>query len=129
MKLSKKAYYGLRASLALASVNTPVSIHSLAETEGISESYLEKILQDLRKNGIVTAGRGTKGGYTLANQSLSAWDIIVALEGPLKIYPGLQKGTLPCFHPTHCQTNTVFRTLEESLESTLKNISLTSLIQ
>ncbi len=127
MKLSKKAYYGLRAALALSKAREPLSIHVLAETEGIPEDYLEKILQTLRKKGVVTAKRGTAGGYLLSSSSTSAWDVVSALEGPLKVYAPAAKGVLPCFQITHCQTNSVFRILEENLERTLKNIPLTSL--
>ena len=128
MKLSKKAYYGLRASLALLSAEEPLSIHLLAEQEHIPEDYLEKILQELRRKNLVTAKRGTSGGYTLSSKDISAWDVVSALDGPLKMYPAL-KGTLPCYQETHCQTNALFRTLEESLETTLKNIPLQSLTQ
>jgi Rrf2 family protein len=128
MKLSKKAYYGLRASLALLNAKEPLSIHLLAEQEHIPEDYLEKILQELRRKGVLTSKRGTAGGYTLATQNPSAWDIVSALDGPLKMYPAL-KGTLPCYQETHCQTNALFRTLEDSFENTLKNISLNSLTQ
>lgn len=127
MKLSKKAYYGLRATLALQKAEKPLSIHALAQSEGIPEDYLEKILQMLRKEGVVTATRGTMGGYQLSRSDITAWDIVTALEGPLKIYAPAINGTLPCFQITHCQTNSVFRSLEESLEKTLKNISLTSI--
>ncbi|MCW1888092.1 MAG: Rrf2 family transcriptional regulator [Candidatus Moranbacteria bacterium] len=128
MKISKKAYYGLRASLALLETKKPLSIHVLAEKEGIPEDYLEKILQALRRQNLLEAERGTKGGYRIKKNNLSAWDIISTLDGPLKLYPSLIKGSLPCFQPTHCQTNTIFRELEENLELTLKNIHLTSLI-
>lgn len=128
MKLSKKAYYGLRATLALSGAKKPLSIHALAQKEGIPEDYLEKILQILRKKGVVTSKRGTAGGYQLANNSTSAWDVVTALEGPLKIYAPTNKGQLPCFQITHCQTNSVFRDAEVALETTLKNISLASLI-
>lgn len=127
MKLSKKAYYGLRATLAISKAKKPLSIHSLAQSEGIPEDYLEKILQALRKKGVVTAKRGTTGGYQLATPSTTAWEVVAALEGPLKAYAPTANGKLPCFQITHCQTNSVFRTLEESLEKTLKNITLSSL--
>jgi Rrf2 family protein len=127
MKLSKKAYYGLRAALALSKAQKPLSIHVLAKSEGIPEDYLEKILQALRKKGVVTAKRGTTGGYQLTSPQTTAWDVVSALEGPLTVYPPAAKGVLPCFQITHCQTNSVFRILEENLETTLKNISLTSL--
>jgi Rrf2 family protein len=127
MKLSKKAYYGLRASLALVSTKEPLSIHVLAKQEHIPEDYLEKILQELRRRGVVTAKRGTAGGYTLTKSDLSAWDVVSALDGPLTMYAPTIKGALPCFQETHCQANALFRALEDSLEETLKDIPLSSL--
>ncbi len=127
MKLSKKAYYGLRAALALSKAQKPLSIHALAEREHISEDYLEKILQELRRKGVVTAKRGTAGGYTLTNNNLAAWDVISALDGPFKMYAPTVKGALPCFQETHCQANALFRALEDSVEETLKDIPLSSL--
>ena len=128
MKLSKKAYYGLRASLALAKAKTPLSSHAIAEIEGISPTYLEKILQTLRKHDVVEAARGTKGGYILTGPHISAWDVVSALEGPLTIYPSCIKGILPCFQPTHCQTNAIFKKKKKSFETTLKKIPLSSLV-
>ena len=81
--------------------------------------YLEKILQTLRKKGLVTAERGVKGGYQLASKDISVWEVISALDGPLKIFLP-QKGTLPCLLPTHCQTNIIFRSIEQSIENTLR---------
>ncbi len=127
MKLSKKAYYGLRASLALVNAREPLSIHALAEQEHISEDYLEKILQELRRVGVVTAKRGTAGGYTLTRTDLSAWDVVSPLDGPLKMHAPTLQGALPCFQETHCQANALFRVLEDSFEHTLKNIPLHSL--
>lgn len=126
MKLSKKAYYGLRATLALAHAKKPVSIQVLSEQEQISRDYLEKILQTLRKADMVEATRGAHGGYQLKHQNLSAWDVVSALDGPLKIYAPTGQNTLPCFQPTHCQVNTIFRSLEHDLESSLKKINLRS---
>lgn len=142
MKLSKKAYYGLRATLALVAAEKPLSIHILAKNEGIPEGYLEKILQALRKKGLLTSARGVTGGYTLTQKNINAWEVIEALDGPLKVYPAFNsssknsgrapkdiKDVLPCYQTTHCQANHIFRKVEESLEETLKDISLASLVQ
>jgi Rrf2 family protein len=123
MKLSKKAYYGLRAALALQQAKGPISIHALAEKESIPAPYLEKILQTLRAKGVVVAERGTKGGYLLAQKNTSAWDVVAALDGPLKIFLPA-KGTLPCLQLTHCQTNIIFRDLEKAAEKTLQKTLL-----
>jgi Rrf2 family protein len=130
MKVSKKSYYGLRAILALAQAQKPLSIHALAEAEHLPEDYLEKIVQQLRRAGLVEAKKGVAGGYSLAKpaKTITVWEIQKVLDGPLKLSTPLVKGTLPCFQPSHCQTSEVWRTLETEMEKSLSHITLHSLI-
>ncbi len=131
MKISKKAYYGLRAVLALAQTSQPLSIHALAEAEHLPEEYLEKILQHLRRVGIVEAKKGTAGGYSLAQpkETLSVWTILRELDGPIKMFLPPAKGTLPCLQVSHCQSNQVWRTLETEIEKTLSAITLATILK
>lgn len=126
MKVSKKAYYGLRAAIALAQSEKALSIHALAEAEHLPEDYLEKILQALRKAGLVEATKGVTGGYALARSAkeMSTWDILRVLDGPIEMFNPPVKGSLPCLQVSHCQTNQVWRTLEEKIEETLSGITL-----
>jgi Rrf2 family protein len=130
MKISKKAYYGLRAVLALAQAKKPLSIHALAETEHLPEDYLEKIVQQLRRSGLVEAKKGTAGGYSLTKPAttITVWEILKELDGPLQIFLPPVKGTLPCLQPSHCQTNEVWRKLETEIEHSLSTVTLASLI-
>lgn len=130
MKISKKAYYGLRAVLTLAQAKEPLSIHAIAETEHLPEDYLEKILQTLRRGGIVEAKKGTTGGYVLARpiETISTWDILKILDGPIQMFMPPVKGELPCFQVSHCQTNQVWRVLEEKIEQTLSDITLDTIL-
>ena len=68
MKISTKGRYGLRAmlDLALNSKMGHVSLYSIAERQGISESYLEHMFSTLRKAELVKSIKGAQGGYTLA---------------------------------------------------------------
>ncbi len=130
MKVSKKAYYGLRAVLALAQTEKPLSIHTLAKKESLPEDYLEKIVQQLRKIGIVEAKKGTTGGYSLARtpSSVNVWEVLQELDGPLKTFVPRVKGTLPCLQPGHCQTNEIWRQLEIEIEKSLSAVTIASLI-
>lgn len=130
MKISKKAYYGLRATLTLAQAEKPLSIHALAQSEHLPENYLEKIVQQLRRAGLVEAKKGASGGYSLARaaETITAWEILHALDGPMKPFASPIKGVLPCFQPSHCQTSEVWRKLETEIETSLSKITLTSLI-
>ncbi len=130
MKVSKKAYYGLRAVLALSQAKKPLSIHTLAQTEHLPEDYLEKILQQLRRAGMVEAKKGTTGGYSLTHlpREVTVWEVLFVLDGPIKTFTPLIKGTLPCLQPSHCQTNEVWRTLETEIEHSLSKVTLANLI-
>lgn len=131
MKISKKAYYGLRAVLALARDGQALSIHTLAEREGLPEDYLEKILQNLRRADIVEAKKGISGGYSLIGKKTetTVWDIVCALDGPIKTFASpVRKGVLPCFQVSHCQTNEVLRKLENVIENSLSAIKISDLI-
>lgn len=130
MKISRKSYYGLRALLALAQREKPLSIHLLATSEHLPEEYLEKIVQQLRRANLVEARKGTTGGYSLARsaKTMTVWEILRELDGPIKMFTPSIKGELPCFQPSHCQTNEVWRKLEGEIENTLSRITLHSLI-
>lgn len=87
MRISAKADYAVRATIELATSadGTPVKGTKLAEAQDIPLQFLEHILLDLKRAGIVRTKRGAQGGYWLAQPaaSVSVADIIRAVEGPL----------------------------------------------
>ena len=68
MKLSTKGRYGLKAmvDLTVAYGGGYVSTATLAQQQGISESYLEQLIASLKKAGLVESVRGAQGGYALS---------------------------------------------------------------
>ena len=68
MRLTKAADYGARGAIHLAKrpEGTVVLVSDIATAEGLPESYLAKIFQDLAKEGIVRSHRGARGGFSLA---------------------------------------------------------------
>src|SRR5258707_8189424 len=94
MRLSARVDYALRAAVELAaahaggaagSVVAPVTAEQLAERQGIPPKFLESILLQLRRGGVVTAQRGPDGGYRLARppNEISLAEIIRVIDGPL----------------------------------------------
>lgn len=85
--LSRKAKYGLKALLALAGEagRGPVLIANLAEREAIPKKFLEAILLELKRRGLVQSQKGRGGGYFLrrAPVDITFGDVIRALDGPL----------------------------------------------
>lgn len=86
MRLSARVDYALRAAAELAVAGSrPVTAVQLAEAQQIPPKFLENILGQLRRSGLVRSQRGPDGGYWLARPSdeISLADIIRAIDGPL----------------------------------------------
>ncbi|MEN3304537.1 MAG: hypothetical protein V7603_739 [Micromonosporaceae bacterium] len=89
MRLSARVDYALRAVVELASAtegaSRPVTAEQLADRQGIPPKFLESILLQLRRGGVVNAQRGPEGGYWLARPAdeISLADVIRVIDGPL----------------------------------------------
>lgn len=89
MKISTKGRYGLMllVDLAIHGGESPISLKSIAERQGLSDHYLEQLIAPLRNSGFVRSVRGAYGGYVLARPAtdIAVRDVILILEGPLTI--------------------------------------------
>lgn len=87
MRIGAKTDYALRAALELAAADgdRPVKAETIATAQHIPPRFLEKILNDLRRAGIVESRRGVEGGHLLAAppDQIYVADIIRAIDGPL----------------------------------------------
>lgn len=87
MRISARADYAVRAVLELAvrQGNGPVKAEEIAAVQDIPHKFLEGILGDLRRAGIVDSRRGGGGGYRLARSapSITVADVIRAVDGPI----------------------------------------------
>jgi Rrf2 family protein len=89
--LSKKAKYGLKALLALAQEagRGPVLVSTLASRDALPQKFLEAILLDLKRHGLVQSKKGKGGGYFLRRKpaDISFGEVIRVLDGPLAAVP------------------------------------------
>src|SRR6201995_3943686 len=86
MRLSARADYALRASIELASAtDSHVTADRIARAQQIPGKFLETILTQLRRAGLIRSQRGPEGGFWLARPAneISLADIIRAIDGPL----------------------------------------------
>ncbi|MCW2899891.1 MAG: transcriptional regulator, BadM/Rrf2 family [Streptosporangiaceae bacterium] len=86
MRLSARVDYALRAAAELTVAGDhPVTAVQLAKAQQIPPKFLENILGQLRRSGIIRSQRGPEGGYWLARPAdqISLADIIRAIDGPL----------------------------------------------
>jgi Rrf2 family protein len=87
VRVTAKVDYAVRAlaELAAAGAGTTMKGDRVAEAQGLPVKFLENILAELRRAGIVASQRGSEGGYRLAKDpaTVSVADVIRAVEGPL----------------------------------------------
>lgn len=92
--LTNKAKYALRAMIDIAAQTgmgerRPLFIGDIAMRQDIPRRFLENILLELRKHGLVVSHRGKSGGYALARTPdlITFADVIRAIDGPLALTP------------------------------------------
>jgi len=94
--ISARTDYAIRALLMLAkeapSTGVPISADTLARRQTLPLKFLEAILGDLRRAGIVVSQRGPSGGYLLARPAaeISLGDVFRVVDGPLAEVRGLR---------------------------------------
>lgn len=98
MRISAKVDYAVRAMCELAAHGdaTPLKAEQMAAAQEIPLSFLENILVDLKRAGIVRSLRGQVGGYRLARPAseVTLANIIRAVEGPLADVRGVRPEAL-----------------------------------
>ncbi|GLY21440.1 transcriptional regulator [Micromonospora echinospora] len=93
MQISARGDYAIRAALSLAAAYPSLlSTQSIAAEQDMPRKFLEAVLADLRRAGIVRAQRGAEGGYTLAQppREIAVGAILRAVDGPLAGVRGMR---------------------------------------
>lgn len=93
--ISQKAKYALRAlsALARAEAGEPLQISDIADRQNIPKKFLEQILLDLKRNGLVTSRRGKQGGYLLLRPAaeITYGEVLRLIDGPIAPLPCLSR--------------------------------------
>ena len=94
MRVSAKSDYALRALIEMATREDgrAVSAEELGRLQDIPHGFLQAILADLRRAGVVMSPRGPSGGWRMARDAdeISVADVIRAVDGPLVSVYGLR---------------------------------------
>ncbi len=97
MRVSAKTDYAVRALIEMAvrarqESGGAVSAEAIGRHQEIPHGFLQAILADLRRAGLVASQRGQSGGWRLAQQAeqISVADVIRAVDGPLVSVHGLR---------------------------------------
>lgn len=130
--LSQKAKYAMRALLYLAQSEPeqPVLIGDIAERQQVPRKFLELILLELKRNGLVRSFRGKNGGYTLARQPQEIFfgHVIRLIDGPLAQLPCASKTAYrrcdDCQDEGTCAIRKVLRQVRDASSRILDTTSL-----
>lgn len=136
MILSKKTRYAIVALTRLAREygNGPMQIREIAEIEKIPRSFLENILLDLKKIGILGSNLGKSGGYYMLKkpEDVSLADVVRHFEGTLSLmYCVSENAYRPCEFckdESTCQIRKVFKEIRDTTYGILAKNTLRDLI-
>ena len=130
--LTKKSKYGLKALLTLAqhAGQGPMLVTDLAERERIPKKFLEAILLELKRHGVVQSRKGKGGGYFLRRKpaEITFGEVIRVLDGPLAAVPCVsQMAYMKCTECVDEQTCGVRLAMKEVRDATAHILDNTTL--
>ncbi len=136
MRITAVEEYGLRCLLRVApySEEDPVSAQTIAELEGMSIPYTQKILRILSQGGLVDSKRGAYGGYYVTRPvaEISLGDVMRALGGFIEVDDLCERHTGErevCCNARNCTIRPVWSHISEFVMSTMDQIPLSVLTE
>ena len=134
--LSKKTKYGLKALLFLAKQEEeiPVPIGRISESEEISQKFLESILLDMRKYGLLASKKGKAGGYYLLKPAdeIKMTEVIRILEGPIAMVPcvslNFYESCSDCKDEENCRIRQLMLKVRDKALEVYRNVTLADLL-
>lgn len=129
--ISQKAKYAMRALVMLAAADSavPLSITDIANEQRIPKKFLEQILLELKRHGIVESRRGKVGGYLMLRkpEEVTYGEVLRLIDGPLALLPCLSKIAYKkcedCQDEATCEVRHVFASVADATRQLLDNTS------
>ena len=133
MKISTKGRYALRLMLdiALNSHGAAVPLRDVAQRQEISDKYLEQIVTQLSRAGLVRSVRGAGGGYLLTRppEEYTVGEILRTLEGNLApVSCADSDDVCRCSRAAKCVTVDVWRDIQAAVSSVVDHLTLADLV-
>ena len=132
MIISTKGRYALRIMLDLArsAEDKFISLKDICEREKVSLKYIESIMPELYKAGLIESRRGKTGGYRLAKEAgeCSVFEIVSSVETDISPVACVAEGAGGCERAAECLTLPMWLKLGGIIEDYLKGITLKDLL-
>lgn len=131
--ISTKGRYALRFLIDAAEHQAEgfVPLKDVAARQEISEKYLEILVKELVKAGLLKAARGKRGGYRLSRppEEYNVKSVIEIMEGPLVPVACLQPEREPCPRKDICRTLPLWQGLDQVISEYLSRFTLADFIR
>lgn len=135
MRFTSKTEYGVLCLAHMAKKAWPdsVTVKEIADDEGFSTTFTEKILQKLRQSGIVASQQGNRGGWMLTRppSEINLKEIVEALEGStFEVFcaPKRRKNII-CRHFSLCKLKSIWYKTQKTLDELYQKITLETIAE
>ena len=133
MRLTQKSKYAVRAlvELAVSGHNEPLGVAEIARLQRIPERFLEQILCELRREGLLESRRGAHGGYRFAMppEEISVLDVVEILDGEVRPARCSAGGVCYIADAPLCVTSKVWDEARVALEGVFGRYSIAQLAE
>lgn len=133
MIISTRGRYALRVMIDLAqnSDGGYIAMKTIAQRQGISLKYLERILPVLTKNQLIEGLQGKGGGYRLCRSpaEYKVGEILRLTEGDFAPVACLEYGAQPCARADECRTLPMWRELHQMIQIYFDKITIADLLK
>lgn len=131
--VSTRGRYALRVlvDLAVQDSDRYITLREIAERQDISEKYLESIVKELVRAGLLDGLRGKGGGYRLGQppEEIGVLDVLKLTEGSLAPVACLEEGAKPCSRASNCRTLPIWKGLNKVVQEYLGHFTIRDLTQ
>ena len=133
MMVSTRGRYALRVIIDLAenAKDGYVPMREVAERQGLSLKYLERILPQLVADNLVEGVHGKGGGYRLSRDpsEISVAEVLKVSEGDIAPVACLEEGAAVCDHIEDCRTLPLWKGLNERINEYLESVKIVDLMK
>ena len=133
MLISTKGRYALRILIDMAEHQTAghITLQEIAQRQDVSEKYLESIVRELVKKGIVTGQRGKGGGYRLCRspEQITTGEVLRIMEGSLAPVACLTEDAVPCNRAAQCRTLDFWKGLRDVIDNYTRSYTIADMMR
>jgi len=132
MKLSTRSRYGTRllAEVARQPVGKPITASEIAKRTGVSVKYLEHLISQLNKEGVLESIRGPKGGQILVRdpKTLSVGEIVRMLESDINLVQCIDDPEC-CEKSMSCKARQIWKNARDAMLESLDRVTIFELAE